>query len=281
MEEENPYRIAAPHANGSSERLATIGELAAGVAHEINNPVAYVRSNLESLDEYLRDVVSVLRLYARMEGVLPEDDPVRQELRELKERVDLDYLTDDMLDIVAECREGMGLVSEIVTALKDFSKQANQEISRVDINDLLDKAMRLTHNELKYHAQVQRDFGDLPLVRCRPGRLSQVFINLLVNAAQAIEGSGRVTVLTRSIAEGRVRVELADTGKGISPDELERVFEPFYTTKEAGRGTGLGLSVAREIVSEHGGQIHAETPDQGGTRFVIELPVDGVPGEAR
>jgi PAS domain S-box-containing protein len=254
-----------------SEKLASIGQLAAGVAHEINNPVGYISSNIGTLTRYLDDIFRLLDAYERVEVGLAESAAV-EELHALKQDMDLAYLRDDIRALIDESGEGVSRVKKIVQDLKDFSRQEEAVWQVVDLHKGLESTLNIVHNELKYKAEVVREYGELPQVECIPSQLNQVFMNLLVNAAHAIEQQGVITVRTGAEQEW-VWVEVEDTGKGIAPENLNRLFEPFFTTKPIGKGTGLGLSISYGIVQKHGGRIEVESEPGRGSRFRVWLPV--------
>ncbi|HKJ75602.1 MAG TPA: ATP-binding protein, partial [Gammaproteobacteria bacterium] len=240
-----------------SEKMAAIGQLAAGVAHEINNPVGYVDSNLRTLEGYIGDLNRLLEGYAETEAELP--DPRRKAIADLKEEVEVEYLREDLADLVSESREGVRRVKKIVQDLKDFSRVGQVDWEWADLEQGLDSTLNIVWNELKYKAEVNREYAGLPAVRCVPSQLNQVFMNLLVNAAQAIEERGVITVRTGTVGRDWVWAEIGDTGKGIPAESLDRIFEPFYTTKAVGKGTGLGLSLSYGLVSQHGGRMEVES----------------------
>lgn len=247
-----------------SEKLAAIGQLAAGVAHEINNPVGYVYSNLQSLDSYLADLFRLTDAVDSAESL--------EDLRLIKKNIDYDYLRSDLKDLVAESREGIERVKTIVSAMKDFSHIEEEEYKQADLHRGIETTLNVVNNELKYKAEVIRDFGELPEVECIISQINQVVMNLLMNAAHAIKEQGKITVRTRHSGD-RVVIEVEDNGKGIAQEHLNRIFEPFFTTKPVGEGTGLGLSLSFNIIEKHNGKIEAlSTPGQG-TRFRVTLPV--------
>ncbi len=254
-----------------SEKLASIGQLAAGVAHEINNPVGYISSNISSLNRYMRELFELLSLYEEAESALISTE-VHGRLSELKERIDLAYLREDIYDLLQESDEGVGRVRKIVQDLKDFSRQESADWQLFDLHKGLESTLNIVHNEIKYKAEVKREYGELPEVECIPSQLNQVFMNLLVNAAQAIEKDGVIHVRTGQEGGG-VWVEVEDNGQGISAEHLGHLFEPFFTTKPVGMGTGLGLSLAYGIIQKHGGEIQVDSEQGRGTRFHIWLPV--------
>jgi PAS domain S-box-containing protein len=256
-----------------SEKMAAIGLLAAGVAHEINNPVGYVNSNLGTLEKYLADIFVALDKYDSMEVLLDAGSPLREELRQLRSRVDLDYLRTDIKALIAESHQGLERIKKIILDLKDFSRsEVDEQWVWADVHHGLDTTLNVVWNELKYKCEVVKEYGDLPDIWCLPSQLNQVFMNLLVNAAQAIEVRGRITIRTGSEGE-RVWIEVGDTGKGIPPQNIPRLFDPFFTTKPVGMGTGLGLSVSYKIVEKHQGRIEVHSEVGKGTTFRIWLPV--------
>lgn len=262
-----------------SEKMAAIGQLAAGVAHEINNPVGYVDSNLRTLQGYVADLERLLDGYTEGEACLPET--YRERIEALKRELDVDYLRQDLADLVAESQEGVKRVKKIVRDLKDFSRVGQVEWEWADLEQALDSTLNIVWNELKYKADVVKAYAGLPTVRCVPSQLNQVFMNLLVNAAQAIEERGTITVRTGVEGEDWVWAEFEDTGKGIPADNLDRIFEPFYTTKAVGKGTGLGLSLSYGLIGQHGGRMEVTSEEGKGTTFRVWLPVEGPVEEAQ
>lgn len=255
------------------EKMASIGQLAAGVAHEINNPMGFISSNLETLGKYadrLKQFVAVQD--AALQG-LADKEAVAM-LAEARKRLKIDYLLGDIPALVAESNDGALRVRTIVQNLKGFSRSDLAEMEPADINECLERAINIAWNELKYKVALERDFGDLPLVKCYPQQLGQVFLNFLVNAAHAIDQHGVVKVATR-VNGGGVEVTISDTGCGIAEGNLVKIFEPFFTTKERGTGTGLGLAISYEIVQRHGGSIDVESEVGVGSTFRVNLPLLG------
>ena len=243
-----------------AEKLASIGQLAAGVAHEINNPVGFVNSNLGSLRNYSQQMIALLEQCRAGQG--KEADFVA---------ADFDYLRHDVLDLLQESQDGLGRVTRIVNDLKDFSRVDRAEEQDFDLNGGLDSTLNVVWNEVKYKAEVVRDYGEIPLLRCVGAQINQVAMNLLLNAAHAIAEHGTITLRTGHDAH-TVWFEVADTGSGIAPEVLRRIFEPFFTTRPVGKGTGLGLSVSYDIVRKHGGQIHVNSQPGQGSCFRVSLP---------
>lgn len=258
-----------------SEKLASIGQLAAGVAHEINNPIGYVHSNLGTLENYLRDLFDLLAKYQESEADL-NDGGLRERIAALREKYDLDYLREDVPALMHESQEGITRVKKIVQDLKDFSRaDSTLDFQLADLHHGLDSTLNIVHNEIKYKADVVKEYGDLPQIECLPSQLNQVFMNLLVNAAHAMKDKERGTIRVRTGrgSENEVWVEVADDGNGISPENMKKIFDPFFTTKPVGKGTGLGLSLAYGIVQKHSGRIEVKSEVGKGTTFRVVLPI--------
>ena len=255
-----------------SEKLASIGQLAAGVAHEINNPVGYINSNIGSLKHYLDDLFELLTAYEEAEAAIA-DPSLREQIHALRQRLDIDFLKNDIQSLVDESQEGVKRVKTIVQDLKDFSRADSTEYDWADLHQGLNSTLNIVHNELKYKAEIIKEFGELPLVECVASQINQVFMNLLVNAAHAIEEHGTITIRTGTEGDERVWMEVEDSGKGIPQENLNHIFDPFFTTKPVGKGTGLGLSLSYGIVQKHGGTIEVESEVGKGTRFRVVLPI--------
>ena len=252
------------------EKMASIGQLAAGVAHEINNPIGFISSNLHTLNKYSERLLSFIEAQSRLLGQL--ETAKAEELARLRRQLKIDFLSGDIASLIEESLEGAVRVSEIVQNLKSFSRLDQQQRQAADINECLESTLKIVWNELKYKARVEKKYGNLPPLTCYPQQLNQVFLNLLVNAAQAIEEQGTITIGTRADEEG-IEISIADSGRGIAPQHLDRIFEPFFTTKEVGQGTGLGLSIVYEIIKQHGGEISVASREGEGTTFTIRLPL--------
>ena len=248
-----------------SEKLASLGELAAGVAHEINNPVGYVSSNLTTLQKYL----------AVYEKVLDAPEADSQEMSALKKKLNYAFIRDDLQNLVKETQEGVGRVKAIIQDLKDYARTnvATHYVAS-DIQVGLKSTLNIARVQLKNRADVRLQLGRLPLVECAPAQIDQVFLNLIVNAAQAMpEGKmGMIDIRTDS-NDQQVWIEVQDNGPGIAPDVLKKIFDPFFTTKDPGTGTGLGLSVSQNIIQQHGGTLTVDSTVGVGTTFKITLPI--------
>ncbi|MBI5110320.1 MAG: hemerythrin domain-containing protein [Rhodocyclales bacterium] len=244
-----------------SEKMSAIGQLAAGVAHEINNPIGFVSSNLGTLTGYVKDL---LRVIAAGQGYGPLDA--------LAAELDLDYLRKDIEDLLAESMGGLDRVRKIVANLKDFSHVDEAEFQEADLLVGLESTVQVVWHELKYKVDLHRELTPLPAVQCIPAQINQVLMNLLVNAAQAIPDHGVVT-LRSGVGSAGVWIEIEDSGCGMPPEVQQRIFEPFFTTKPVGKGTGLGLSLSYDIVTKHGGSFDVASTPGAGTRIRINLPL--------
>ena len=255
-----------------SEKMASIGQLAAGVAHEINNPIGYVHSNLGSLQEYLRSLFTVIEAYERALRA-PDPKALISEIDDIRDRLDIDFISRDLPQLMAESREGIERVTRIVRDLKDFSYSGRGESWKLaDLHAGLDSTINIIWNELKYKVTLERRYGELPMVECLPSELNQVYMNLLLNAGQAIAERGQIIVSTQ-VRGDEVWLEFRDNGPGISPELRQRIFDPFFTTKPVGSGTGLGLSISYGIINKHHGRIDLESTVGEGSCFRIVLPI--------
>ena len=268
-----------------SEKMASIGQLAAGVAHEINNPIGFVSSNLGTLRRYVEPLLELVTLYGSVDlaGTTPA---LQTQLKQLQQAADLDFIQQDLPQLLSESEEGLNRVKKIVQDLKDFSRIDQADWQEADINQGLESTLNVVQHEIKYGADVRRDYGQLPPVRCLAGQVNQVFMNLIVNASQAIgmmnsrssatAQKPRGTITLRSHCDGEwVCIEVADNGCGMSAEVQRRIFDPFFTTKPVGQGTGLGLSLSFSIVKKHGGRIELESAPDQGSCFKVWLPIRG------
>lgn len=252
-----------------SEKMASIGLLAAGVAHEINNPLAFISSNFGALERDAKDILKLISAFEGVEGLLPGD--ARAPVAFMKEDIGLDDIRQDLDALFAESREGLQRVKHIVQNLKDFSRPGGTEKEMADLEQGLDSTLNVAWNEIKYKADVVKEYAGVPELYCLPSQINQVFLNLLINAAHAIEGKGTIIVRTGH-DEKVVWVEIEDNGCGIAPAHLDHIFEPFFTTKPVGKGTGLGLSIVYGIVQGHRGTIAVKSEVGKGTVFRVALP---------
>lgn len=256
-----------------NEKMAAIGQLAAGVAHEINNPIGYINSNLGSLQRYLDDLIDLIELYQVTEAALDQHPEIVKLIQLIRIRIDLDFAKEDVRSLVKESREGAKRVKQIVQDLKEFSYIDEAEWLWSDLHKGLDSTLNIVHNELKYKAEIVKEYGDIPPVECIVSQINQVFMNLLVNAAHAIEDRGTIVIRT-GCTGSEVWAEVRDSGKGIPTENLQRIFDPFFTTKPVGTGTGLGLSLSYSIIKKHYGRIEVESEIDIGTCFRIWLPIE-------
>jgi two-component system NtrC family sensor kinase len=253
-----------------SEKMAAIGQLAAGVAHEINNPIGFVMSNLGSLRGYAEDLLKLLAAFEAGEGELTAD--TRAALANLKQQIDLGFLREDVAVLLSESMDGLQRVKRIVQDLKDFSHVDESGKQWANLEQGLDSTLNVAWSELKYKAEVVKAYAGIPEIECMPSELNQVFMNLMVNAAHAIKDRGTITLRTGR-EDDQVWVEVQDSGAGIKPEHLGRIFDPFFTTKPVGQGTGLGLSLSYGIVQKHGGHINVQSEVGVGSVFRVSLPI--------
>ena len=256
-----------------SEKMASLGQLAAGVAHELNNPAGFIYGNMDFLADAVDSIERLLTLY----DSATLSDHVREQVKTLKAEIDYENTLSDLHSIIGDCREGAERIRSVVQNLRTFSRLDEADFKKVDIHEGLDATVRLLS---RYYSQgritLRRSYGELPLVDCYAGQLNQVWMNLLANAAQAVEQKegGEVSVQTY-VEKQTVMVAVSDTGCGIEPAHLRKIFDPFFTTKPVGEGTGLGLSVTYGIVERHGGFIRVRSRPGEGSTFVVGLPVGG------
>ena len=250
-----------------------MSQLAAGVAHEINNPIGYIFSNFGTLEKYLTGLLQMLGAYERAESRHSDAQTVSA-LVSLRQELELDFLKEDIPTLMRESKEGIVRVRKIVQDLKDFSHvDANPDWQWANLNQGIDSTLNVINNELKYKADVVKEYGDIPEVQCMPSQINQVVMNLVVNAAHAM-GPARGTITVRTgVDADQVWLEVSDTGSGIPADVLPRIFDPFYTTKPVGKGTGLGLSLSYGIIQKHHGRIEVQTEAGQGSAFRVTLPV--------
>lgn len=249
-----------------SEKMASVGQLAAGIAHEINNPVGFIKANVGILKRYCEDCLRLISAYATV------DDGKSEKIAALRREIDFDYLLEDYPVLIHETVDGIERVRKIVQDMRDFSHVDSNAWEAADLHAGIESTLNVVWNEIKYKAEVVREYGELPRVECLPGQINQVIVNLLINAAHAIAERGRITIRTGCQGES-VWLEIEDDGSGIPADVIPRIFDPFFTTKPIGQGTGLGLSMAYGIIRKHNGRIDVDSTPGRGTRFRINLPI--------
>jgi len=250
------------------EKMASMGQLVAGVAHELNNPIGFVYSNVTTLEDFVKRLRGMLEVYRELE--LPPE--LRDQVQAEWERRKIDYALRYLDSMTQGIREGAERARKIVRDLRVFARSQDDVWQPVDLHEEIESSLTLLNHLLKDRVVVHRKLGELPHVECIRSSVDQVFLNLLANAAQAIEGRGAITIETRREDDMAV-ISFADTGRGIAPDVISRIFDPFFTTKTVGEGTGLGLSISYEIVKKHGGEILVESPAAGGAVFTVRLPI--------
>jgi two-component system NtrC family sensor kinase len=254
-----------------SEKMASLGQLAAGVAHEINNPIGFVISNVSTLNEY----AEVLRTFIEksLAYIDTPEDTVRNELAGISKAEDLPFVVEDIMTIVKDAQEGLTRVKDIVANLKQFARTDEDESEAFDLNDNIENTIKVAWNELKYHATLIKEFDDsLPHAFGHPGQVNQVILNMLVNAAQAIESDGEIRIRTKA-TDQHIVLEIEDNGCGMPDDVQAKIFDPFFTTKPVNVGTGLGLSISYGIIEKQGGKIEVRSEVGKGTCFTILLPI--------
>lgn len=266
-----------------AEKMASIGQLAAGVAHEINNPIGYVHSNLGTLQEYTSALFGLIDAYAE---AMEDEDPVRhrESLAATRQQLDIDFIAGDLPPLLKESREGIERVTRIVRDLKDFSHvERDAPMRPADLQQGLESTLNIVWNDLKYKARIEKHFTPMPLVECHRSEINQVLMNLLINAGQAIDGQGTIVIATGA-GDGEAWISITDSGSGMPKEVIERIFDPFYTTKPVGHGTGLGLAICYGIIAKHNGRIEVSSTLGVGSTFRVVLPVTQPrvqePGEA-
>jgi PAS domain S-box-containing protein len=265
------------------EKLASIGQLAAGIAHEINNPAGFVMSNLRNFKEYMKDLEKLILHFNKIDNISSPNKLTEyiSEIGEIKAEIDLEFLLEDTDELLEESIEGISRISDIVNNLRNFARQDQiQVFKKTDVNEVIKNTLKLVKNEIKYDAEVISDFAKLPRITANPNLLTQVFTNIFINAAQALRANkkddqmGKI-MINSSTSDRSVKLEITDDGPGIPSSIINKIYDPFFTTKEAGKGTGLGLNIAYDIiVNKHKGEIFCESEKDKGTKFIIKLPVD-------
>lgn len=267
----------AHNAQLQTEKMQAVGQMAAGVAHEINNPIGFVHSNLGSLEKYIQSMLALIEAYEALEdkGVIVNDDLAG--ISDLKRVMDFAYLRDDLADLLSESCKGVDRVRKIVQSLKEFSREGSQaEWGWMDLPTCIENVLCMIQGELEQKCCLKKDYGKTPEVYCVPAQISQVLMNILVNAVQSIDARGEISIRSGT-DEKTVWVEITDTGSGIAPENLPRIFDPFFTTKPVGHGAGMGLALAYGIVRQHGGWIDVTSTPGQGSAFLVVLPIRPVP----
>jgi signal transduction histidine kinase len=259
-----------------SEKLAGIGQLAAGVAHEINNPTSFIMSNMSTMRNYISEffnyIDSMEKLVTTSGHGSPEAMKIQEEIRHIINSQDYCYLKDDLPGVIEESLSGLHRIKTIVTNLLSFASSSESERSIVDLNMEIKSALLLLENEISRKGHVVKNLGNLPKTVANSHQLRQMFVNLILNAIQAIEADGIITITTE-VKNNYIRIEISDNGVGIPPDDIKNIFNPFFTTREIGSGVGLGLSIAYRIIESHNGNIDVQSELEHGTTFTIRLPI--------
>lgn len=262
-----------------SEKMASLGQMVAGVAHELNTPLGYVKNNVQLLRELSEPLFELAAAQARLGQCLSDPDCDEASLAQALEAAEQarqeaapELLADDLQQLYGDTLYGLEQIAELVVGLKDFARLDRAMSEEVDLNECIRSALLIARNHIKDKVEVVQQLGELPPITCAPSQINQVLLNLLTNAAQAIDGMGRIQIRSWADTQG-VHVSLQDNGRGMPPEVLAKIFDPFFTTKPVGQGTGLGLSISYKIVQDHGGQIRVASEPGRGTRFLVSLPL--------
>ncbi len=262
-----------------SEKMASLGLLSAGMAHELNNPVGFVYSNMGTLENYVKDIFQINAAYEEVEQSVEGSCPALERVHKLKQEKDYAFIKQDIFQLIEQSADGLTRMRKIVQDLKDFSRVGDEDWSWADLHKGIDSTVNIVWNELKYKCRVVKEYGSIPAVWCMASKINQVLLNLLVNAGQSIESGGVITIRTGlDSATEEVWVEVADNGQGIKPEDIDHIFDPFFTTKPVGVGTGLGLSLSYGIIKSHQGRFEVKSEIGTGTTMRIYLPVKPFPG---
>ncbi|MEZ4888243.1 MAG: ATP-binding protein [Chitinophagales bacterium] len=259
----------------NSEKMASLGQLSAGIAHEINNPITFISSGVEALNQNIDEILVVINKYDEISGDNVTEKLV--EIRELKKEVYYEELIDETTELLKAVESGAKRTAEIVKGLRIFSRLDKDVLHIADVHELLEATLIILKDQYKYRIEVHKDYQAIRQIECYPGKLNQVFMNILSNAIHAIEGKGQIFINTATVlVEGSdyvITIKIKDTGRGMGTGVQEHIFEPFYTTKDVGKGTGLGLSIVKDIINKHNGTIEVESEIGNGTSFLITLPI--------
>ena len=251
-----------------SAKMTSLGQLVAGVAHELNNPISFIYSNTSHLREYSEKLFKIIEEIEKH----PENH------KQIKETYEYDYIQKDLPLLIKSCQEGAQRTRDIVLGLRNFSRLEESQLKEIDLNESIDMTLELLKGETKNRIKIHRQYEPIPLVHCYASQVNQVVMNILTNAVHAIDGSGDIWISTQGIKAsssevGKVQISILDSGIGMSSEIVEKIFEPFFTTKEVGKGTGLGLSISYGIIQNHGGDIKVKSEPNAGTEFIITIPI--------
>jgi signal transduction histidine kinase len=262
-----------------NEKMTSLGQLVAGVAHELNNPINFIYGNLEHLKNYVNDLINLITIYQKNEHAF--SDETKEELEKAKEDYDYLFIKEDLPSLIKSCKDGSERCKQIVLDLRNFSRLDEAVIKEVDLHEGLDSTLNILKNKYKNRINIHKNYGDIPKLNCYAGQLNQVFMNILDNASYAIKSNGDVTITT-TFDEKYIIIIIKDSGEGISQELISKIFDPFFTTKPVGHGTGLGLSISYKVIKKHNGIIEVESQKDNGTKFTIKLPLNPIevtPGE--
>ncbi|MGH8459315.1 MAG: sensor histidine kinase, partial [Nevskiales bacterium] len=262
-----------------SEKMASLGQMVAGVAHEINTPLGFVRSNVDMVGGMFQDIKRLLERYAHTVGLIrapnADDNQITQAFDQLavaEAEVDTIVL-DEAGTLLTDSIRGLNQINDLVSNLKDFSRLDRSRMDWFDVNEGLNGTLTISRNQIKDRVEVVKNYGQVPQIQCAPSQVNQIFLNLITNATQAIgSGGGQIRLTTRATG-GEVQIVFEDTGCGMTPEIMSKIYEPFFTTKEIGKGTGLGLSIVYQIIEEHHGRIEVHSEPGKGSRFTVTLPI--------
>ena len=256
-----------------AEKMRSLGELVAGITHEINNPVNFIFGNLTHLNNYSQDLMDIIDKYNEYLDLLPEEQ--KEEIQKMLDDKEYSYIKEDLPDLIKSCKEGTIRTRNIVMDLKNFSRSEKMTINEINVNQELDTTLNILYNKYKNKATIHKEYGELSMLDCYGGQLNQVFMNIIDNAVFAIKEKGDIYIRTKDDGKNII-IEIEDNGTGIAKENLEKIFEPFFTTKGVGEGTGLGMSITYKIIQTHAGKIDVDSEVGRGTKFTITLPKDGL-----
>jgi signal transduction histidine kinase len=256
-----------------SEKMASLGQLIAGITHEINNPVTFISAGVDSLNVNLDEISQLLGIYQSITPATVENK--LREIEKFKDKIEFQQTMSELSKLTESIKNGVRRTVEIVKGLSTFSRLDEDNIRLADIHEGLDSTLVILRNKYKDRIRIKKNYGDIPALACYPGRLNQVFMNILANAVDSIEGEGTITITTTN-SDQNTHISIKDTGRGVPEENVVKIFDPFYTTKEVGKGTGLGLSISQRIIEQHKGTIEVKSEPGKGSEFMIKLPVRAV-----
>jgi len=264
-----------------AEKMASLGQMVAGIAHELNNPINFVYAGTESLQTILEDITEILEKYEEIDTTSTDKlRDLQEEIRELKEDLEYEEMKEDVFQLLADIHNGATRTTEIVTGLRTFARMDSKQAQSNDIHQNLDSTLVILNHKIEERIDIHKNYDrDLPFVTCFPGQLNQVFMNILSNAIQAIQERGEIHIETQRLEGEQIQILISDNGKGMDKKTQESIFKPFFTTKAVGEGQGLGLAITAEIVERHHGKIEVESQENQGTTFKVILPIQAIQSE--